>query len=139
MAGVEIRPGDKVILPLQDIPAQALERLETDLKTAFPDVQWHAVLHTDLSHVLIYRDDATTKGLERMLKDAVAERNAMASKLETTLDLLGQVLGGFTEKGSIGAVDNVKRSGWINVSRLAKWSDWVTTVRDWLRERNTGL
>lgn len=125
---MRVKPGDRVVIPFSDrVSDTAVVRIREELTRVMPGVQWGIIDGTSLTHALVYEGDAGPA------QDAQAMLAAIA-KFQAALVRLDVIIATFTEKGSIGGIDNVLRSRWQNVDQVAEWAQWSKETRAWLKE-----
>lgn len=123
----EIRPGDTVLLPVvMGMSLAEIGELRAELADAFPGVRWSIQRETMTTEALVYRAP-----VDAQVDDGEAER--LRVKLNTALDLIGAIAGRFDKKGSVGALDNVLRTGWVKVEQVQLWRTWVRETREALK------
>lgn len=168
---MEIRPGDKVLLPLgADTSLEQVRKVSEAMGAGFPGVNFAVIDNCSLNHALVYRDEpaapcdhakqmdeaaAAIHGLrfrdalgwleadpesfvpDKRLDDQAAEISRLRSQLEglsarneTALQLIEKIVGKFTVKGSIGGIDNSRRSVWVDALEVERWIDWVRMRRE---------
>lgn len=133
---MEIRPGDVVMLPVvMGMDESEIAELRAELVDAMPGVRWSIQLAKVVAPAVVYRDPL---GDVEAGNVAAVEISRLRYSLTTALDLLTKIAGTFTDKGSIGGIDNVLRSTWHDRDQVKGWYEWIDATREQLSVRPKG-
>lgn len=133
---MEIRPGDVVMLPVvMGMDESEIAELRDHLAETMPGVHWVVRRETMITSALVYRNPL---GDVEAGNVAAVEISRLRYSLTTALDLLTKIAGTFTDKGSIGGIDNVLRSTWHDRDQVKGWYEWIDATREQLSVRPKG-
>lgn len=121
---MRIKPGDHVVIPFSESVSEfEAARLKEGLEGVMPGVKWGVIDGTAMTHALVF------EGADPASPDVLAMAKRYEAKLTTALDLLSEIIGTFSDKGSIGGIDNVLRSTWRDVDQVSRWQQWIADAR----------
>lgn len=121
---MRIKPGDHVLLPFShSVSDSEAAQIKDHLNGFMPGVKWGLIDGTPLTHALV------CEGPDPASPDVLAMAKRYEAKLTTALDLLDDIIGTFTDKGSIGGIDNSLRSKWQSADQVGCWRQWIADAR----------